>query len=120
MTRKNINQLNYSIEESDQFIIDVEEASIWILVTNLEQSESLAEKMLEEFERNLNELKSILKRYPKIGLEENILSIRKFPIFKGRYSAKWIVLEKQSRVILLSLTNLKYPKELRTFNLEEE
>jgi hypothetical protein len=39
--------INYSINESEQFLKDVEEIAVWILLSNIEQSESLAEQKVD-------------------------------------------------------------------------
>jgi hypothetical protein len=43
--------INYRINESEQFLKDVEEIAVWILETNIEQSESLAEKKVDHCQR---------------------------------------------------------------------
>lgn len=108
----------FTIYESDQFLRDVEEAAIWILVTNLEQSESLAEKKVNEFNFELKALKNRLTQFPESGEEDTIKGIRKFPIYGGRYSVKWIMSDNEKRVTLITLADSKYPKKLRNFGMD--
>ncbi|NJM09552.1 MAG: hypothetical protein HC883_01230 [Bdellovibrionaceae bacterium] len=109
----------YEIDESDQFLRDVEEAAVWILLTNLEQSESLADAKLNDFRTDLSSLRDRLKSYPESGEADDIQGLRKFPIYEGRYSAKWIVNHAARRVTLVALSDSKYPRNLRQFQIED-
>ena len=83
--------MKYGIEETDQFLNDLEEAAIWILLNNIEQSEAFAESKVEELRADLDSLIERLKTFPESGESDQIRGIRRFPIYGGRYSAKWIV-----------------------------
>ncbi len=109
----------FAIEESDQFLRDVEEAAVWILLSNIEHSESLAEAKVQEFSDGLNALKARLKKYPESGEADQIQGLRKFPIYDGRYSANWIVDPVRKSVTLVALSDSKYPRSLRQFHTEE-
>ena len=45
--------MKFNVEESDQFLSDVEEAAVWILLSNLEQSEAFAESKVDEFQKDI-------------------------------------------------------------------
>ncbi len=63
--------MKYNIEETDQFLEDVEEAAVWILLSNIEQSESLAESNVEQFGTEVNALKGDFRNSPnpeKLGI----------------------------------------------------
>lgn len=109
----------FEILESDQFLADVEEAAVWIISTNIEQSDSLAESKLDELGEELNSLRERLRRHPESGESDSIDGLRKFPVYGGRYSAKWIVSHSDRRVTLLALSDSKYPRRLRQFFTEE-
>lgn len=111
----------FSVEESDQFIREVEEAAVWILLSNVEQSESLAEKKVDEFSEDLNALKGRLENYPESGEADDTLEgLRRFPLYNGRYSAKWIVSQIDRKVILITLSDSKYPNKLRELYLDDD
>lgn len=109
----------FEIEESDQFLRDVEEAAVWILLSNIEHSESFAEAKVHEFSDGLNSLKERLKKHPESGEVDHVQGLRKFPIYEGRYSAKWIVDPVRRSVTLVALSDSKYPRALRQFHTEE-
>ena len=111
--------LKYVIEESDQFLKDVEESAVWILLSNVEQSESFAENKVDEFNAELSSLKDRLQNFPESGESDDIQGIRRFPIYGGRYSAKWIVNHVRKTVTLISISDSKYPKSLRGFQFDE-
>lgn len=71
--------MKFNIEESDQFLVEVEEAAVWILLTNIEQSQAFAESKLNEFEREINSLKIRLQSFPESGEGNEIKGLRKFP-----------------------------------------
>lgn len=110
----------YLVEESQQFLKDIESTVTWIYSINLEQSEVLAERSLERFQKELEHLIDRLRLYPLIGKEDIDIGILKFPIYDGRFSVQWIVLEEKKKVILLALIDLKYPVELREFEFNED
>jgi hypothetical protein len=110
----------YEIQESDQFQKDVEEAAVWILLTNIEQSESLADKKVDDFQTDLNTLRERLRSYPESGEADEVPGLRKFPIYDGRYSVKWIVSHAAGIVTLVALTDSKYPRRLRQFQMDNE
>ena len=111
--------MKYSIQESDQFLKDVEEAAVWILLSNIEQSEALAEKKVDEFNDDLNALKARLQDFPESGEGDEIKGLRRFPIYEGRYSAKWVVSHITKTATLITLSDSKYPQQLRQFQFEE-
>lgn len=110
--------MKYSISEADQFLADVEEAAVWILLSNVEQSEALAEKKVDDFHADLMSLKNRLRDFPESGESDTIEGIRRSPIYEGRYSAKWIVNHVTKTVIFISLSDSKYPKQLRQFQFD--
>ena len=112
--------INYSVNESDQFLKDVEEIAVWILISNIEQSESLAEKKVDELSAEIVALKARLRVFPESGDTENITGIRNFPLYSGRYSAKWIIDYVGKTVNLIALTDSKYPKSLREIHLDDD
>jgi hypothetical protein len=112
--------LNYTVNESDQFLKDVEEIAIWILVSNIEQSESLAEKKVDEFNAEIIALKARLRVFPESGDAENKTGIRNFPLYAGRYSAKWIIDNVGKTVNLIAIVDSKYPKSLREIYLDDD
>lgn len=112
--------LNYTVNESDQFLKDVEEIAVWILISNIEQSESLAEKKVDEFNAEIIALKNRLKVFPESGDAENTTGIRNFPLYSGRYSAKWIIDYVGKTVNLIAIVDSKYPKSLREIHLDDD
>ena len=109
----------YALEETDQFLTDVEGAAVWILLSNIEESEALANKKIAEFQKNLEALKEQLRDFPESGENDELPGLRKFPIYGGRYSAKWVIIHTARIVILVALTDSKYPRKLREFRLDE-
>ncbi|OFZ17757.1 MAG: hypothetical protein A2Z20_02680 [Bdellovibrionales bacterium RBG_16_40_8] len=110
----------YEIEEADQFLKDVEEAAVWILITNLEQSESLANKKVNDLKTDLDSLRERLRSYPESGEAGEVPGLRRFPIYEGRYSAKWIVIHSARLVTLVALSDSKYPRQLRQFHIDDD
>jgi hypothetical protein len=109
----------YQIFETEQFLNDVEEAAVWILQTNSDQSEEFALTKLSDFQSDIKALKNRLRDFPESGEADEIFGLRKFPLYDGRYSAKWIVSHSDLFVTLISLVDSKYPKQLRRFYFEE-
>jgi len=108
----------YEVDESDQFLKDIEEAAVWILLSNIEQSETLADAKVGEFEADMNSLKERLRDFPESGESDAIQGLRKFPIYDGRFSAKWIVNHAARSVVLITLSDSKYPRPLRQFQFD--
>jgi hypothetical protein len=108
----------YIIQESDQFISDVEESAVWILESNLEQSEDLALRKVDEFQKDIQILKERLIDFPDSGEQDSIKGVRKFPIYGGRYSVKWVVQKADKLITLVALSDSKYTKALRNIQLE--
>jgi hypothetical protein len=108
----------FKILETEKFLFDVEDSAVWILESNLEFSEAMAIRKVEEFQEEIDALKKRLQHYPESGESDAIESLRKFPIYQGRYSVKWIVQKADQTIILIALTDLKYPKALRNFELD--
>jgi hypothetical protein len=111
--------LKFNVEESDRFLKDVEAVAIWVLRSNIEQSESFAEKKVDELGGDINFLKNRLRDFPELGEADDIEGVRKVPIYDGRYSAKWIVNHAAKTVILITLSDSKYPRSLREFQFDE-
>jgi hypothetical protein len=109
----------FTIQESDQFLTDVEESAVWILESNLEESEDLALRKVDEFQGEIESLKERLKDFPDSGESDTVKGVRKFPIYKGRYSVKWIVQKTDKIITLIALSDSKYPKILRNIHLED-
>lgn len=109
----------YEINASDQFLKDVEEAAVWILLSNMEQSESLAEKKVDDFNKEVDLLQRRLQKFPDSGEGDEIQGVRRFPVYDGRYSAKWIVNHFTKTVTFISLSDSKYPKHLRQIQFDE-
>lgn len=111
--RKNPQDSLYSVLESKQFLKDFEEISLWILVINSDVSEDFALKQVFKLNHEIDKLVFRLSIYPESGLDdESELGTKKFPILAGRYSIRWLIQHDNRIVILLSLLDLKYPKEL--------
>jgi len=105
---------------TDQFLTDLSEIAQWIFSTNLEQSEDQANKSLMNLETDLEHLKSRLMEFPDSGVADPFVKgIRQFSIYEGRYSIQWVTQYNQNTVTLLSITDLKYPKNLRSFQIED-
>jgi predicted Rossmann fold nucleotide-binding protein DprA/Smf involved in DNA uptake len=109
----------YQINATSNFLKDVEEISFWIFVTNVEQSENLAEAKLSQLESDLIVLKKKIQNFPESGEEVATRGVRKIPIYDGRYSARWIVDHDKKTVTLISLLDSRYPKQLRNIQTEE-
>jgi predicted Rossmann fold nucleotide-binding protein DprA/Smf involved in DNA uptake len=109
----------FSIQESDQFLTDVEESAVWILESNLEHSEDLALRKVDEFQSEIEALKERLKDFPDSGEQDVIKGVRKFPIYHGRYSLKWVVQKTDKLITLIALSDSKYPKALRNIQLDD-
>jgi hypothetical protein len=110
---------HYEIKETGKFLKDVEEISFWILVTNIEHSENLAETKLSQLESDLAVLKNKIQKFPESGEEVTAKGVRQSPIYDGRYSARWVVGHSKKTVTLISLLDLRYPKQLRNIQIEE-
>ena len=110
---------HYEIKETGQFLKDIEEASVWILLTNIEHSENLAETKLRQLESDLAVLKNKIQKFPESGEEVTAKGVRQSPMYDGRYSARWIVDHDKKTVTLISLLDLRYPKQLRNIPIEE-
>jgi hypothetical protein len=110
---------HYEIKKTGKFEKDVEEISFWILVTNIEHSESLAETKLSQLKSELMALTNKIQKFPESGEEVASKSIRQSPVYAGRYSARWVVDHDKKTVMLISLLDLRYPKQLRNIPIEE-
>lgn len=108
----------YQVDESDQFLKNVEEAAVWILESNFDQSEVMANAKVDELGAELNALKERLGDFPESGEADSVRGLRRFPIYEGRFSAKWIVNHTSKAVVLISLADSKYPRKLRQFSLD--
>jgi cell division septum initiation protein DivIVA len=53
----------YQIFETEQFLNDVEEAAVWILQTNSDQSEEFALTKLSDFQSDIKALKNRLRDF---------------------------------------------------------
>ncbi len=109
----------FTILETDQFLTDVEDSAVWILESNLEFSEEFAIRKLEESQREIEVIKTRLQDYPELGEVDEIEGVRKFPIYQGRHSLKWILQKADKTVILIALADSRYPKVLRNFQLDD-
>ncbi len=109
----------FTIHETDNFLSDVEESALWILESNIDQSEELASRKADEFQTEIEALKIRLQRFPDSGEEDSVKGVRKFPLYGGRYSLKWIVEHSAKRVTLIAVTDSKYPSHLRSILFEE-
>lgn len=110
---------NFAILESDQFLADVEEAAVWILESNLNEGVEFAVSKVEEFEQEIENLKIRLSQYPESGEEDDIRGVRKFPIYSGRYSVKWIVDKGAIQLTLIAVNDQRYPKKLRNIQFDD-
>lgn len=110
---------HYEIKRTDKFEKDVEEISFWILVTNVEHSENLAETKLSQLESELIALTNKIQNFPESGEEITSKSVRQSPVHDGRYSARWVVDHNKKTVTLISLLDLRYPKKLRNIQIDE-
>ena len=109
----------YQINATGNFLKDVEEISFWIFVSNVEQSENLAEAKLNQLESDLVDLKKKIQNFPESGEEVATQGVRKTSIYDGRYSVRWIVDHGKKTITLISLLDLRYPKQLRNIQTEE-
>jgi plasmid stabilization system protein ParE len=108
-----------TILETDQFLSDVEDSAVWILESNLEFSEDFAVQKVDEFQEEIEAVKERLQSYPESGEWDVIKGVRKLPIYNGRYSLQWIVQIPDKSIILIALTDSKYPKVLRNIQLKD-
>lgn len=112
---------HFAVNETDQFIKDVEDAAVWLLLTNLQdRSESFTENVVNNLKSEIDALKVRLSMLPDSGQPAEIEGVLKFPLYKGRFSAKWIVDHANRTVTLITLADSKYPKELRNFQLNDD
>lgn len=74
---------HYEIKETGKFAKDIEEISFWILVTNIEHSENLAETKLSQLESDLAVLKNKIQKFPESGEEVTAKGVRQSPIYDG-------------------------------------
>ena len=109
----------YEINATGKFLKDVEEISFWIFVTNIEHSENLAETKLSQLKSELMALASKIQKFPESGEEVTSKGVRQSPVYAGRYSARWVVDHDEKTVTLISLLDLRYPKQLRNISTEE-
>ncbi len=109
----------FIVLETDKFLSDVEEAAVWILESNLEFSEDFAIKKVEELQKEIEDLKERLKQFPESGEMDEIKGVRKFPVYNGRFSVKWIFQKPVESITLIALTDSKYPKTLKGLFLED-
>ena len=112
--------MQFEVQESDRFRVEMEEAVFWLYSHNLEQSEEFADRKHFELLREVTALKSHLKRNPRMGQADDVSEIRRFPLYSGRYWATWILIEARKTAILLEFIDSKYPKELRQVDLDDE
>jgi hypothetical protein len=63
-------------------------------------------------------LKARIRVFPESGDSKNIAGVRNFPLYGGRYFAKWIVEYAEKTVNMIALTDSKYPKSLREIHLD--
>ena len=109
---------NYSILESDSFTSDLEEAVLWIIETNKEQSIEFVDKCIDKLRTDILSLTQRLQNHPASGELIPNTTLRKAPIYEGRYSTQWIVVDSLNQVILINLQDLKHPKQLRNFSAD--
>lgn len=110
--------IKYHIILTDQFLRDVEEFAVWIFLSNIDQSEQLAEKKVDEFKSDLLVLQDRIQDFPELGEIDTVAGIRRFPVYSGRYSVKWIVNHIKREIVLISISDSKYPKDLRHFHFD--
>lgn len=110
---------SFELLESDQFKAELEEAALWLYTHNLEQSQEFADRKFLELERDINDLKSHLRKTPYIGQADEVSGIRRFPLYGGRYMATWILNEDAKTLILLEFFDVKYPQKLREVHFDE-
>lgn len=110
---------DFEIQETDRFKLELEEAVLWLYTHNLEQSQEFADKKYFELQQEVNTLKNHLKRNPHLGQADKVSGIRKFPVYGGRFSISWLLIEAQKTAVLLEFIDSKYPKELRQFQFDE-
>ena len=109
----------FVVYETDQFLADLEEISFWILATNIDQSESFAESKIEDFMSELRMLRSRLEAFPLFGEASEISDVRRFPLYEGRYSIRWVVDQLKKAVTLVAISDSKHPKALREFIFDD-
>lgn len=103
---------DYSVLESEQYFKDFEEIVLWIYLSNIEVSEDFAHKQTLKFNIEIDKLIARLMRYPESGLDEDdTIGIKRFPLYDGRYVVKWHFDHRKRIVTLLSIFDLRYPKE---------
>lgn len=107
----------FTVQESDKFNAEMEEAVFWLYSHNLEQSQDFADKKALELQQEVNGLKNHLKKTPRIGQADKISGIRRFPLYDGRFLATWTTDIVNHLVNLLEFIDSKYPKQLRQFQM---
>ena len=76
-------------------------------------------KKVDELGAELSALKSRMGDFPESGEADSVKGIRRFPVYDGRYSAKWVVNHITKTVTFIALSDSKYPKHLREFQFDE-
>ena len=74
---------------------------------------------MAEFQSDIALLKERLQLFPESGEADKVTGVRKFPIYAGRYLVKWVVQKSGRTVSLIALIDSKYPKQLKTIQLED-
>ncbi len=57
---------------------------------------------------------------PRMGQEDEISGMRRFPIYGGRFVVTWAINEVAVTLTLLEFLDSKYPQNLRGFFFDEE
>ncbi len=109
----------FEILETEKFQADLEDALFWLYSHNLEQSEDFADRKFLELELEINHLKIHLSETPRMGQADEVLGLRRFPVYGGRYLVTWIIDDVASTVTLVEFIDSKYPKTLREFKFDE-
>ena len=100
----------FEVIESERFLNGVEEAALWLYIHNFEQSESFAEKKYLELQYEIERLKNRLSKTPEIGRLDEILDVRRHPVYDGRFAAVWTVQMALAQVVMLDFIDSKYPR----------
>lgn len=109
----------FQVFESAKFATDLEEAAFWLYSHNLEQSQEFADLKFLELGQEINALKKHLSQNPRMGQADSISSIRRFPVYAGRFAVTWIVNDEARTLTLLEFLDSKYPPALRTFHFDD-
>ncbi|MFM6929239.1 MAG: hypothetical protein ACKOX6_12300 [Bdellovibrio sp.] len=104
----------YTPSLTNPFKEDFQDVVNYILQSNLESYDlSFCEAKIDDFQDEVLGLIDDLVLFPEQGVRDKSSGVRKKPIYRGRYSVRWVVDDTTRVVHLIGLKDNERPKELR-------